>query len=108
MLEARGKLNVVLLSWEGKCWTTLSIKELRRKTCCGRCSGLGRACHAFDGTPDAGVEGNRDSGCLENDDLENEDLRPRKRRPRKRRPRKQRPRKRRPRKRRQGWGSSKD
>ena len=38
VLKARGKLNVVLLSWERKCWTTLSINELkRRKTCWGRC-----------------------------------------------------------------------
>ena len=27
MLKARGKLNVVLLSWERKCWTTLSSKN---------------------------------------------------------------------------------
>ena len=39
MAKARGKLNIVVLSWERKCWTTLSIKELLRETCCGHCSG---------------------------------------------------------------------
>ena len=32
-------LVVPAVSWDRKCWTTLSIKELRRKTCCGHCSG---------------------------------------------------------------------
>ena len=31
MLRARGKLNVVLLSWETKCWTTYQSKNCDKK-----------------------------------------------------------------------------